>query len=123
MYQIKTTMTIYSINFQELELVDKDIITNEDFDNLIIENEGLFTRDNQTIWFKNNDIEISVEYEIYVSGSIDHDPEDYWTPPYTDVDINDIDIEIKSVYIDDIEIELTKEIENILLSKIKQELD
>lgn len=123
MYQIKTTMTIYSINFQELELVDKDIITNEDFDNLIVENEGLFTRDNQTIWFKNNDIEISVEYEIYVSGSVDHDPGDYWTPPYTDVDINDIDIEIKSVYIDDIELELTKEIETILLTKIKQELD
>lgn len=116
-------MTIYSINFQELELVDKDIITNEDFENLIVENEGLFTRDNQTIWFKNGDIEISVEYEICVSGSVDYDPGDYWTPPYSDVDINDVDIEIKSVYVDDIELELTNEIEMILLTKIKQELD
>lgn len=127
MYQIKTTMITYLINFQNLKVSDKDIVNNNDFEELILENEGSFTRDDQVIWFKSDDlgedVEVSVEYEIYVSGSVDHDPGDYWTPPYTDVDINDIDIEIKSVYIDDIDLELTKEIETILLTKIKQELD
>jgi hypothetical protein len=120
-------MITYLINFQNLKVSDKDIVNNNDFEELILENEGSFTRDDQVIWFKSDDlgedVEVSVEYEIYVSGSVDYDPGDYWTPPYTDVDINDIDIEIKSVYIDDIELELTKEIETILLNKIKQELE
>lgn len=120
-------MITYLINFQNLEVSDKDIVSNDDFTDLILENEGSFTKDGQIIWFKSDeldkDVEVSVEYEIYVSGSVDHDPGDYWTPPYTDLDINDIDIEIKSVYIDDIELELTKEIKTILLTKIKQELE
>lgn len=115
------------IKFQNLKVSDKDIISNDYFADLILENEGSFTKDGQIIWFKSDDlgedVEVSVEYEIYVSGSVDYDPGDYWTPPYTDVDINDIDIEINSVCIDDIELELTKEIKTILLAKIKQEID
>lgn len=113
------------LDFINLIIVEKDITTSDEFIDLILENDGSFKKDSQIIWFKTNDLknDVNVEYEIYVSGSVDHDPGDYWTPPYTDVDINDIDIEIKSVYIDDIELELTKEIETILLTKIKQELE
>jgi hypothetical protein len=116
-------MITYSINFENLKVVEKDILDNNDFIDLILENEGSFTRDSQIIWFKSDDIDISVEYEVCVSGSVDHDPGDYWTPPYTDVDINEVDIDIKTVYIDDIEFELTPEIEKLLLDKIKSEID
>lgn len=120
-------MITYSINFENLKVVEKDILDNNDFVDLILENEGSFTKDEQIIWFKSDelgdDVDISVEYEVCVSGSVDYDPGDYWTPPYTDVDINEIDIDIKTVYIDDIEFELTPEIEKLLLDKIKSEID
>jgi hypothetical protein len=115
------------INFQNLKVSDKEIINNDDFKELILENEGPFRKDSQVIFFKSDDLgedsKVSVEYEIYVSGGIYQDPGDYFTPPYTDAYINDVYIEIKFVYIDDIELKLTKEIETILLNKIKQELE
>jgi hypothetical protein len=68
-------------------------------------------------------IEVNVNFELYVSGRVDHDPGDYWTPPYTDVDITDFDVTITEVYIDDYDVELTKEMKRTLEKVVKNNLN
>jgi hypothetical protein len=117
---------MHSINFESLKVVKKEIIDNSYFVDLILENNGSFTKNEQIIWFKSDelgdDVDISVEYDIFVSGSVCHETGDYWTPPYTDADISEVDIDIKNFYIDGVESELTEEIKKSILDKIKAEL-
>ena len=111
------------IDFNNITVSEKDILDNNDLQNLLLENYGdSFTEDNQVIYFNSGDIDIRVQYGVYVSGTIDEDPGDYDTPPYIDVDI-DVDIDIVSIHIDDVELEdISKELLDIILKKIQSEI-
>jgi hypothetical protein len=54
-----------------------------------------------------------VNYKLSVSASIYEDRGDYWTPPSCEVDIDDVDVSIDSVYIDEYEVELCKDLKII----------
>lgn len=107
----------YTIDFQQLDNVNyKDI--QDDWDNLICENEGSFSREDQVISFDVDGNELVVCFELNVSGRVDYDPGDYWTPSYTDVDITDVDIYISNVYLNDYDLPLDKETTRLLEKKI-----
>lgn len=116
-----TFISTYSVNLNNLKIKDKDVV--DDWEDLICENEGSFTRDYQYMIFDCDGIEVNVNFDLYVSGRVDYDPGDYWTPPYTDVDITDFDVTITEVYIDDYEVELTKEMKLTLEKVVKNNLN
>jgi hypothetical protein len=116
-----TFISTYSVNLNNLKIIDKEVVG--DWEDLICENEGSFTRDCQYMIFDCDGVEVNVNFELSVSGRVDHDPGDYWTPPYTDVDITDFDITITDFYIDDYDVELTKEMKRLLEKVVKNNLD
>ena len=115
-------ISTYSVNLENLKMIDGEYTKSEDWDELIFENEGSFNKDEEYMIFNSDGVEIVINYELSVSGRIQHDPGDYWTPSYTEVDIIDEDITISNVTIDDYELELTKEIESLLVKEIKKNL-
>ena len=109
----------YTIDFENLNKVNyKDV--ESDWDNLICENEGSFNREDQVISFDVNGNELVVCFELNVSGRVDYDPGDYWTPSYTDVDITDVDVYISNVYLNDNDLPLDKEDTRLLENKIQK---
>ena len=52
-----------------------------------------------------NGVELVIFYDLDVSGRIDHDPGDYYTPPYTDIDITNETIDVTQVTLDEYDID------------------
>lgn len=111
----------YSLNFNNLKLIDGDYTKSDDWFEMICEN-GCFSTDSQYMTFSSDGIDVVVDFDLSVIGSVSHDPGDYWTPPYTDVDISEVEVNVTSLHIDEWEVELTKELKNFLEVEIKKYL-
>jgi hypothetical protein len=85
-------ISTYNLNNRNLELVDYDCAKSNSWNDLICENEGSFSREDEFLAFDMNGIELVIFYDLSVSGKIDYDPGDYYTPSYTDVEITDKEI-------------------------------
>jgi hypothetical protein len=116
-------MTTYSINLNNLKLVDKEVSDNETLEELLCENEGSFTTGDQYMTFDCDGIEVMVNFTLSVDGRIEYDPGDYWNPPSGDVEITDTDVDITDVYIDDYDVELTIEMRRAFEKEVKKYLD
>jgi len=113
--------TTYSLKLNNLKLQDGDYVKSSNWDEKIYESGG-FSRDDQFMVFNCDGIEVVVDFELTVAGRVSYDPGDYWTPPYTDIDFTDIEVKVKSLVVDEWEVELTKEIEDFLVKEIKNYL-
>jgi hypothetical protein len=109
------------INLDKLKLKDSDFIKSSDWEDLIIENDGV-RGENQFMVFESDGSEVIVNFDLCVSGRIYRDSGDYLNPPYTDVEITDIDVDITSLTVDEYEVKLTKEFEANLELEIKKYL-
>jgi hypothetical protein len=67
-------------------------------------------------------LDLLIIYDIEVSGRIDYDPGDYFTPPYSDYEITYEAIDVTEVILDDYNIELTKELKKLFSEVIKKKL-
>jgi hypothetical protein len=119
---MSTFIPTYSLDLNNLKLTDGDYTKAEDWEELICENEGSFSKDEEYMIFDSNGIEIVINYELSVSGRVDYDPGDYYTPPYSDFDITYEDIFISSVTIDGYELELSKETKSLFEKEVKKKL-
>jgi len=104
-------MTTATINTETIKLIDGDYIPSSEFENEIVENEGSFYDPDQFMTFEQNGLEVVVGYEICVDGYTIYDAGDYFTPPYASVEVGSVDITIKSIEINEFEVELTPELE------------
>ena len=104
------------INLDNLKFVDGDFLNSESLSDKLYENEGSFTEKHQTITFEDNDKEVTINFEVYVDGTIDEDNGDYWTPPSCEVEITETEVTIEEVFVDG---ELVK-LDNEVLSKIEK---
>ena len=109
------------IELNNLKFIDGDFLKSEDWMENIYES-GDFTRKAEFITFECSGCEVIINFDLSVSGRVEHDPGDYWTPPYTDVDITYVDVSVNQLFIDDNEFELTKEIKSNLEQEIKKYL-
>jgi hypothetical protein len=99
------------------KLIDSSVKSQSDWDL----SEGSLT-DSGFMGFEIGEDTLDVDLEITVYGYEEYDPGDYWTPPYGSTEIEDIDINIESVYLngdeisvsDDFKLELVKLIESNL---------
>lgn len=110
--------TTYTIDFNKLSFYDGDFKKYDDFSDLIYESESSSVcREEEWICFNpedNDDIFITIEYSLDVTGRFYSCPGDRWTPPACDFDLEEVDFTIDRFLIDDVEVELTKELENVL---------
>lgn len=113
-------ITTYSLNLDNLKLKNKEVF--QDWEDLICEHEGSFASDGQYMTFDCDGLEICVDFELSIFGSVHHDRGDYWTPPYTEVEITDLDININSLLVDDWDVEITDEMYKKLEKVIKSNL-
>jgi hypothetical protein len=104
------------INLDNLKFVDGDFLNSESLSDMLYENEGSFTEKHQTINFEDGDKEVTINFEVYVDGTIDEDNGDYWTPPYCEVEVTEKEVTIEEVFVDG---EIVK-LDNKVLSKIEK---
>lgn len=114
------TSTTYQFNTKSLKLKEKDVF--EDWQDCIFENDGQFQKDDQYMMFDLNGTEVVVFFDLNVSGSISHDDGDYWTPSHTEIDIEDVDVNLTSIFIDDYEVQLNESVKSQFKSLIKNNL-
>jgi hypothetical protein len=94
-----------------------------DLEDKIYEGEGSCSLSDQIAFFQiTEDSELSVDFDVYATGRIHEDKGDYWTPPYCDIEVDDVDITINEVYINGDEFKLNKEsiiaLQNLIKDKI-----
>lgn len=104
------------INLDNLKFVDGDFLNSESLSDMLYENEGSFTQKDQSISFDDNDKEITINFEVYVEGTIEEDSGDYWTPPSCEVEVTETEVTIEEVFVDG---ELVK-LDNSVLSKLEK---
>lgn len=96
-------------NFDNLKWIDGDFLDIESLVDMIYENEGSFTQGEQSMSFDVDGKDVTVNYEVYVEGTIDEEVADYWTPSSCDVELTNVDVTINEVYIDGELVNLDKE--------------
>jgi hypothetical protein len=111
----------YSIDFSKLTLKDKEVVG--DWEYLICENEGQYSQDMQLVIFDYNGIEVSISFTLSLRGWYRYTPATYWEPSDGEVHITDVDFDIENVYIDDYEVELSKEVVKVLESVLKKHIE
>lgn len=99
-----------------LKFVDGNFISSDSFSDMVYENEGSFTEKDQSMFFEYGDTEVTVNYELYVEGSIEEESGDWYTPGSCDVEITDTEITITEVFVDGV---LTT-VDNQDLSKLEK---
>lgn len=98
------------INFDNLKFVDGDFLNSELLSDMIYENEGSFTQKDQSISFDDNDKEITINFEVYVEGTIEEEIGDYFNPSTCDVELTDTEVTINEVYVDGQLVKLDNEV-------------
>ncbi len=116
-------MTTYLLNPSKINnLIDSDCSKTEDWEELICENEGHFSREGEFMMFEVDGLDLVISYDLEVSGRIEYDPGDYYTPPYSDCEITNESIDVTEVTLDDYNIELTKELKQLFSEVVKKNL-
>ena len=83
-----------------LKFVDGNFISSDSFSDMLYENEGSFTETDQYMLFEYGDVEVTVNYELYVDGTIEEESGDWYTPGSCEVFVTDTDITITEVFVD-----------------------
>jgi len=104
------------INLDNLKFIDGDFLDNESLGDMIYENEGSFTQKDQSMSFDVDGKDVTINYEVYVEGTIDEDNGDYWTPPSCEVEVTETEVTINEVFIDG---ELIQ-VNNDIISKLEK---
>lgn len=114
----------YEIDFGQLAFKDGDFRNYKDFSELVYANNGSACLEEEWITYipKGTDSIISIEYTLDVSGYFDECPGDYWTPPCSEFCLEEAAVSINRFFIDDFEVELSAEMEKILLGIVEQKV-
>lgn len=107
-----------SLNPEKVEVVDGDY-TNSNYWRERISESNYFNESDRFILIKSEKDEINVDFDLDVVGSNFYDPGDYYTPPYYESEINSVDINLKMITINDIEVKITKELNEKVVNLIK----
>lgn len=110
------------INLNNLKFVDGDFLNSQTLSEMIYENEGSFTQTEQSMSFDDNDKEVTVNFEVYVEGTIEEESGDYWTPGSCDVEVTETEVTINEVYVDGELVKLDNEVLYKLEKLIEKEL-
>lgn len=119
--------SIIEIDFSNLEkrYCDGDYSSYNDFGELIDEHEGHFDKEQFLCYnLSDDDVEIllNVYYNLEVRGYHSYCPGDFWTPPDSSLEIQEINVTIVGVDINETELELCKDLENKFVIFIEKKI-
>jgi hypothetical protein len=115
----------YTIDFNNLVFSDGDFKKCDKFPDLILENEGSVSLDEEWISFNpvgNEDVFVVIEYSLNLCGYFDECPGDYWTPPASDFCLDEAVVSINRFLIDDVEVEMSSEMERLLETIVEKKI-
>jgi hypothetical protein len=106
-----------------IKLVEKDITCREDWVYILKEGDGFLSIDEQILWFETkNGEEITIQYSLFVEANSYFYPGDITEPSYTEINVKDFEINIKSVYLNDVDYSVSEE-EKLKIESIIKELN
>jgi len=117
---IKQRQNMITFNPSKAKLITGDYLPSSQFEDRIFDGEGSSSETDQFVSLQCDGFNIVVTYDLYIDGSISYSRGDYWTPDYTEVNVDTIDVTINSIEIDEYEVELTKEMSKIFENIVKQ---
>lgn len=97
------------MKIDNLIFVDGEYTKSDDFNDIIYDNEGSYTSNDEVMYFDMGGKEISVKYSLYLEGRVYEETGDWYTPGSTEISIDEVDIDINSVLVDNTEIDLNNE--------------
>ena len=102
-----------------VKLIHGEYTKSKYFEDLIIESEGCARMDSEFIEIESNGSTIVITYDIQIAGTYTDRSGNYLSPDITDVKVNEVCIDIKSVEIDENEVVLTSELITIFVKIVK----
>lgn len=108
-------MNTLTLNPKSVEVIEGDYIHSSGWaDEMASTGSTYLNLEKSWIVLKSNGFEITIDFDLCVSGWEESDSGDYYTPPYSQINIDSVDITVLSVEIDGYSVELTKELSNKL---------
>ena len=119
--------SIIEIDLSNLEerYYDGDYSSYDDFGELIDKYEGRFNLEQFLSYDLSDDSTeylLNVYYNLEVSGYNSYCPGDFWTPPDSSLEIQEINITMVGVDINETELELCKDLENKFITLIEKKI-
>lgn len=111
------------INFNNIKLIDGQFVNSSIWAELTFENEGSFSQDEQSMIFECDGNEVIVNFSYFVDSHINEDSGDYYTPSTIEANIDRVDVNIESVYINEVETNIDSETFNLLTKHVERELN
>ena len=112
-----------TLDFSKAILNDGDFTRSDDYHELIEESERVTLESWITLAFEETDDCITVDFVQEIEGYRTHCPGDYWTPPDSDFDLTDEVVHIVGAQVNDVDIEMTPELEELLIKLVCAEIN
>lgn len=112
-----------TIDFNTVEFQDGDFTREEDFSDMIETSDSITLDSWISFYVTGLEDSLLIDFTQKFSGHWTYCPGDRWTPPDSDFDLTENEIYINIVKIDDIEVEMTPEFENVVLSILLKEIE
>lgn len=109
------------INLNKMEFISGDFAKFDEFSEMIKAGESY--SEDQWIEFSSDGVPIIVRFDSEVDGYVDYCAGDFWTPPFSETVIENINIYITGFSIDDIEIEVDEELGKALKELVKNKIE
>lgn len=104
------------------KIIDGDYVPSSDFESEVSEHDGSFYEDIQYVDFDVDGINVGVTYSLCVDGHTFYDGGDYFTPPYSCIDIDNVDIDVTEVLINETPVELTPQLSKLFEKIIEEKI-
>lgn len=111
----------YSLNFNNLQFLHGDFLKSEDWSEKIYENGG-YSNDCQYMTFSCGENEVIVDFEFNLSGYHSFDPGDWYTAPYSETEVTDVDVQVTKLHVGEWEVELNNDLKKLFEVEIKKYL-
>jgi hypothetical protein len=94
-------MNLFPSDLKKYTILDGDYTPSRHFEDLIIEYDGCFKSEDESVLLLCEGIEVQVTYCILVLGHNYYDPGDWDQAPYNHTEIDDVEIVIVSISVED----------------------
>ncbi len=112
-------MTSQIIDPKTIKLIGGDYTKSKEFEDLIIDFEGLYSAEDQFVIFDVNDVEYTITYDFEVSGHMTYEPADWDSPGFQMLDLDSFTVDIIDIEVNETSIEMTEDLVRIFTKAIK----